>query len=253
MGVVLAGGEGRRFRPLTYYIPKPMVPVGKTERPLLEHIILWLSRGGLKEIIVLVGYRWRQIVNYFADGSRFGVNMRYVVDKPPYFGTGGALRRALDEGVLEESKVALVWYGDILAPVSVSDLLRRHREEGADATLVVSNKYRVPVGVARLGKDMRIVTIEEKPEMEVNVNVGIMALRVDSVKRAMKSASLGYSFDIVGHLLPTMIKAGMKVRAIIYEGPWYDVGSSERYEKLDHEHVEEIMGLDCDVPPYVHL
>ncbi|MEN2999266.1 MAG: nucleotidyltransferase family protein [Acidilobaceae archaeon] len=252
MGVILAGGEGRRFRPLTYYIPKSMVPVGRSERPLLEYIVLWLQMAGVKEILVLAGYRWRQIVNYFGNGSRFGVSMKYLVDKPPYSNTGGALRRAIDEGLIDESDLALVWYGDILAPVNVRELLRKH-EEGADATLVVSSGYRVPVGVVHTEGEENVRSVEEKPEIYVKVSVGVMALNMRSVVKVIENYSLGYAFDITGDLVPAMIRAGMRVRAFVHEGPWYDVGSSERYEKLDHEQVEEMMGVSWEVPPYVRL
>ncbi|MCS7107271.1 MAG: nucleotidyltransferase family protein [Acidilobaceae archaeon] len=253
VGVVLAGGEGKRFRPLTYYIPKSMVPVGRSERPLLEYIVIWLHMAEIRDILVLVGYRWRQIVNYFGDGSRFGVNMKYLVDKAPYSSTGGALKRAIDEGLLSEPTLALIWYGDILAPVNIRELLSRHEEEGADATIVVSSGYRVPVGVVQMERDGSVKSVEEKPEVDMKVSIGVMAIEVKSATRIIKEYSLGHSFDITGDLVPAMIKAGMKVRAMVHPGPWYDVGSSERYEKLDHEHVEEMMGVSCEVPHYVHL
>lgn len=249
--VVLAGGEGRRFRPLTYYIPKPMIPVGNSERPIMEFIIRWVSRWGLRDFIVLVGYRWRQVVNYFGDGSRFGVRLRFVVDKPPYLNTGGALRRALDLGLLDEYEDVLVWYGDIIAPINIEKLVEDHKSSKADVTLVLSSNYNVPVGIARLDEDFRVTDLKEKPRLDLNVTIGVLILKVNSLKYIVETANLGYDFDIMGDLIPSMIRRGMYVKAFIHDGFWYDVGSIERYEKLDHEKLEKIMGIDDIIPDYV--
>ncbi len=249
--VILAGGEGRRFRPLTYYIPKPMIPVGSSERPILEFIVRWLSRWGVRDILVLIGYRWRQVVNYFGDGSRFNVRMRYVVDKPPYSNTGGALRRALDLGLLDEYEDVLIWYGDILAPLNVKELIDVHRSSRADVTLVLTQAYKVPVGIATVDADGRVVELSEKPELGLNATIGILMLKVNSAKRAVESLNLGYDFDIMGDMIPGMISMGFNVRSYIHDKFWYDVGSIERYEKLDHGKLEELLGLAGETLDYV--
>jgi len=251
--VILAGGEGRRFRPLTYYIPKPMIPVGSSERPILEFIIRWVSRWGVRDFLVLIGYRWRQVVNYFGDGSRFNVKMRYVVDKPPYSNTGGALRRALDLGLLNDYEDVLVWYGDILAPINVRDLVEVHRSSRADATLVLTQAYKVPVGIASLNPDGRVVELSEKPELKLNATIGILMLKVDSVKTAIESLNLGYDFDIMGDMIPGMINMGFNIKSFLHNNFWYDVGSIERYEKLDHDKLEELLEVRDETLGYVIL
>ena len=82
VGVVLAGGEGKRLRPLTYYFQKCMIPVGSCQKPLLEYILVHLRKHGIVDAKMLVGYKHEQIVNYFDDGSRFGVRIRYYIDEP---------------------------------------------------------------------------------------------------------------------------------------------------------------------------
>ncbi|MEB2836751.1 MAG: nucleotidyltransferase family protein [Desulfurococcales archaeon] len=231
VAAILAGGEGRRFRPYTEIIPKPMMPVGPEEKPILEHIIQWLSRHGIRDIILLVGYRWRQIRNYFRDGGYWGVTIRYSVDTDEYRDTGGALVNAYRRGLIEGYDRVLVWYGDILASVNVSDLLSRHEEWGADATLVLASRYQVPVGVAALSPEGDIVELQEKPWLDLKVTIGVLVLESDVIPRSHRA--LGNSFDIMSHMIPWMIREGMKVRAYIYEGPWYDVGSMERYAKFD--------------------
>ncbi len=249
--VILAGGEGRRFRPLTYYMPKPMIPVGSSERPILEFIVRWVSKWGVRDFLVLLGYRWRQVVNYFGDGSRFNVRMRYVVDKPPYSNTGGALRRALDLGLLDGYEDVLVWYGDILATLNVKELVEAHRLGEADATIVLSQAYRVPVGIATVDLNGKIVELSEKPELRLNATIGILMLKVDSIRKAIESLNLGYDFDIMGDMIPGMIRMGFNIRPFIHNGFWYDVGSIERYEKLDHEKLEKLLEIPDETPNYV--
>ena len=87
-GLVLCGGEGARLRPLTHYFQKSMIPIGSKQRPLLEFIVRLLKRNEITDICFLVGYKSEQVRNYFDDGSRFGVSVAYVHDKPEYKGTG---------------------------------------------------------------------------------------------------------------------------------------------------------------------
>ncbi|HID04825.1 MAG TPA: nucleotidyltransferase family protein, partial [Aigarchaeota archaeon] len=101
VAAILAGGEGRRFRPYTDLIPKPMVPLGAEEKPLLEYIVNWLAGFGITKFVFLVGYRWRQVANYFGDGFRWGVKIDYSVDDDKYTNTGGALAKALMNGLLD--------------------------------------------------------------------------------------------------------------------------------------------------------
>jgi len=237
VAAVLAGGEGRRFRPYTELIPKPMVPVGSEERPLLEYIVWWLARHGVRDLVFLVGYRWRQVAAYFRDGSQWGVRIRYSVDDERYSNTGGALLKAWKLGLLG-SDVVLVWYGDILAPLDVGALLSTHRKSGARATLAVARGYRVPVGVARV-EDGRVVELVEKPMLPIYATIGILALDPSVLGEA--GEALGSSFDVMGDLIPWMIGRGMRVQAYIHEGPWYDVGSMERYAKLDEAGLGEFL------------
>ena len=250
---ILAGGEGRRFRPLTYYIPKPMIPVGSSERPIMEFIIRWISRHGLRDYVVLVGYRWRQVVNYFGDGSRFDVRIKYVVDRPPYSNTGGALRRALDLGLLDSYRDVLVWYGDIIAPLDVRSLIEDHRGSSADATLVLTSAYTVPVGVARVDESLRVVEMREKPSLNLNATIGVLVFNVGSLRKSIETLGLGYDFDVMSDLIPGMVSGGFKVKAFMYNDFWYDVGSIERYEKLDHGTLEKLLGIEESEVGYVIL
>src|ERR687887_2279392 len=96
--VILAGGLGTRLQPYTFFIPKPMLPLGN--KPLLEYIIEWLkNEGGIDQIVVCVSYLHRTIEDYFDDGARFGVEIEYARSERP-LATAGELKNA--EKILDD-------------------------------------------------------------------------------------------------------------------------------------------------------
>jgi len=241
-GVILAGGEGKRFRPYTEIVPKPMIPIGWPEKPVLEYIVEWMIKHGIRDIVLLVNYKWRYIANYFGDGTRYGARIKYCIDDEKYTNTGGALLKAYREGLLGDK--VFIWYGDILAPVPIKDILQYHEETGADAVLVITDRYKVPVGIAKTDDDGNVVEMREKPELDIHATIGILSLKTYVLDEA--ETRLGTRFDIMGELIPYMIKRGMKVKAYIYRGPWYDVGSLERYKKIDVNEIPRLFGLRRD-------
>ncbi|MGB9725404.1 MAG: nucleotidyltransferase family protein [Fervidicoccaceae archaeon] len=236
--LIVAGGKGTRFHPYTELIPKPMIPLGKEERPVLEFIVRWLVRNDIKDIVMLVNHRWKYVRNYFGDGARFGANISYSIDEPDgYTNTGGAVYKAFMEGFVNER--AIVWYGDILASLDVGKLLSFHQDKGSEITLVVSNKYSVPVGVAELEEDGKVRKMVEKPELSINATIGIVVLEQSVFEKELLS-ELGKNFDLMGELVPAAIQHGKRVYGYKFDGEWYDVGSLERYKKIDPEHLERM-------------
>lgn len=230
--LILAGGSGSRFHPYTEIIPKPMIPIGRNEKPVLELIVNWLKKWGIRDFVFLVNYKWKYIYNYFGDGARFGVRIKYSLDdeREGYFGTGGAVLKAYRTG--EAKGRCLIWYGDILATLNLEDLVKFHEKHDADLTLVVASKYQVPVGVVRVNSDSRVTYIAEKPVLDIPVTIGI-ALAEEHVFRERIEDSIGKSFDFMGDLVPWLLERNFKVYAYMYDGEWFDVGSLERYKKLD--------------------
>jgi mannose-1-phosphate guanylyltransferase len=239
VGVVLAGGEGKRLRPLTYYFQKCMIPVGIKQKPLLEYILLFLKRHGIVDARLLVGYKHEQIRNYFDDGSRFGVKIRYVVDDPSMGGSGGALLNAARKGAFGKADVLLVYYGDILSDINLSAMLRQHVESGSVSTLAVVNGFEVPVGVAEL--DGRVIKgWVEKPKVDIYAGIGIVVLSPEALDALETLSAKRGSIDIMGDLIPELIARGKRVEAFLTDEFWYDVGSTEKYEKLDNKLIDRI-------------
>ncbi len=115
--VILAGGKGTRLRPLTYQMPKPMIPIhGK---PFLQHQLELLKSFGLKDVLLLVSYLGNQIEEYFGDGAKFGLSIKYSYEETP-LGTGGALKNAEDK-LAEEF---LLLNGDTFLPIEYGELIK---------------------------------------------------------------------------------------------------------------------------------
>jgi len=128
--IIIAGGKGERLRPLTNKIPKPMIEV--SGKPILEHIINLFKKNGIKDIIIALCYLPGPIINYFKDGSRFGVNIDYIYENPRKpKGTAGAIISA--EKLLSDTFI--VTYADILRNLNIKEMMKSHRKSNSLATL----------------------------------------------------------------------------------------------------------------------
>ncbi|RLE90019.1 MAG: hypothetical protein DRJ49_01135 [Thermoprotei archaeon] len=239
IALVLCGGEGTRLRPLTFYFQKTMLPIGINQKPLLEYIVRLLSYHRIKHIVMLVGYKYKQIINYFENGSRFGVNIVYVCDDPNLPGTGGALLNAFKQGAFNLEDTLLIYYGDILSNINITEMLNTHHRMKAACTVALAKGYRVRVGVAEV-KNGRIVKLIEKPSLDLPVTIGILAIEGWTLELLQEKGLLKKSMDIMGDIIPELIKRGYTVIPYITSAFWYDIGSTERYEKLNHVEVDRI-------------
>jgi GTP:adenosylcobinamide-phosphate guanylyltransferase len=163
--VIMAGGFGKRLRPLTDQTPKPMLPIDG--RPLMEHTIARLRQAGVRRINVTTHYLPDKITTHFGDGSDFGVELNYVSEDHP-LGTAGALSlvRDVDEPLL-------VINGDILTNMDFAEMLEFHQQRRAELTVGVRHfELEVPYGVLQT-KDGYVCGLQEKPKFEFMVNAGI--------------------------------------------------------------------------------
>lgn len=237
LGVILCGGEGKRLRPLTYYFQKAMIPVGSQQKPLLEYIVRLMKFHGITRIVMLIGYKGQQIVNYFNEGERYGVKISYVWDNPEYGGNGGALLNAYLSGSFEGAKDLLIYYGDILSDINLSDLLRFHKDGEYIATLALSQNYRVSVGVAEL-EGSRVAKLVEKPPLGKPVTIGVLALKIEGMKYLEELSEEKKNIDIMGDLIRRFLERGYKVGGYITKSYWFDLGSTEAFEKLEPHEVD---------------
>ena len=168
--IIIAGGKGERLRPLTSDRPKSMVPLAG--KPILEYQIEWLREGGVTDIVVACGYLHEVIEEYFADGERWGVRMRYSVEDEP-LGRGGALKLAYRQ-VPPSEAVVIATNGDNVNTQPLAPVLRQHKRTGAVVTLVLT-QLRSPYGIVKQ-RGKRITGFTEKPLLPHWLNAGVYAL-----------------------------------------------------------------------------
>jgi mannose-1-phosphate guanylyltransferase len=199
---------------------------------------------GVRDLLLLVGYKHQQIKNYFDEGERFNVKMSYMLDAPDMAGSAGATLNAYRQGALTEEDILAVYYGDIVSNINLREMIRLHEDSGAKVTLALAPDFKVNVGVAELdGKWIK--SFKEKPRLKTAISIGMMILD-GSVLRVMEelySQGSFESFDLMGDVVQYLVDNRDKVAAYITEAFWYDVGSIERYERLSNERVSEELGF----------
>lgn len=174
--VIMAGGKGTRLRPLTYELPKPMLPVAG--RPILERIVLHLVGAGVRNIALSVNYLSHVIVEHFGDGSRFGCKITYLKERKP-LGTAGAL--SLLPVHLKRAPI-IVMNGDLVVDFDVPKLLESHVESKSALTVALKPwQVEIPFGVATM-RGNQILELREKPLERFMVNAGIYVVSPDTLK-----------------------------------------------------------------------
>ena len=221
----MAGGLGTRLRPLTYAIPKPLLPIG--ERPILEILFRQLKRAGFTRAFVSTGYKGELIKSYFGDGKRLGIEVRYVEEKEP-LGTAGAL--ALLRRDLADRPFLMV-NGDVLTRFDFGAFLSKHAASGAELTVAaVRHEVTIPYGVIR-GNGVAIDSVIEKPTERYLVLAGIYAL---SPKVLAHVAEVPAKLDMPT-LIQRIVESGGRVERETIEAFWIDVAKLDDFEQARAE------------------
>ncbi len=172
VGVILAGGYGKRLKPITDYVPKPLVEI-KDGYTILDKQILDMKYAGIDEVYLLVGYLWEKIKERYGDEWK-GVRIHYLVEDEPR-GTLWALKNAFSH--IEEDSV--VRNGDVVADFNIREMIERaSRNENALLTIAVT-RMRSPYGVIDF-KDEVILSFREKPLLDYYINAGIYYIKRDA-------------------------------------------------------------------------
>ena len=167
--VIMAGGLGKRLLPHTSGCPKPMLQIGG--KPILEIILLECIANGLKEFYISVNYLKEKIIDYFGDGSKWGVKINYLIE-PKKLGTAGSLK-LLPQNL---TRPFLVLNGDVLTRLNFKNLLKFHENYKNVATICVKkHEITVPFGVIDC-EGTELKAIEEKPSYEFLINAGVYVI-----------------------------------------------------------------------------
>ena len=183
--VILAGGLGTRLQPYTFFIPKPMLPLGN--KPLLEYTIEWLrDAGGIKDIVICVSYLHRTIEDYFEDGGRYGVKIQYARSDRP-LATAGQLKTA--EKLLDEPFVCV--YGDSVYEFNLRKMLKVHKDAKAFVSMaLMPYTTKLKYGFIDTSKD-DVVAWREKPEISGLINIGCYVMQPEFLKIIPASGAFG--------------------------------------------------------------
>lgn len=227
--VILAGGLGTRLQPYTTFLPKPMLPLG--EKPLLEHLIEWNKKNGIKSIVLCVSYLRRTIEDYFEDGKRFGVNLEYAISNRP-LATAGQLKTA--EGLIDDSFVCM--YGDSIFDFNLKNMISQHLKKKSFITIsLFEYKNNLPYGVIETSKNGRVTAWNEKPEISANINMGCYAMEPDVFGLIPKDKSYGMD-DVVRKA----ISKKKLVRSYLTKKGFIDIGDKASYRKAYQQFLDRL-------------
>jgi mannose-1-phosphate guanylyltransferase len=222
--VVLVGGFGTRLRPLTLTTPKPMLPVGHV--PIIERLVDNLSRGGVTEVTLALGFRPEPFIEAFPDGECNGVALHYAVEPEP-LDTAGAIRFAADYSGIDDTFV--VANGDVLTDLDIAALVDFHRRHSAEATLhLIAVSDPSAFGVVATDSDGRVERFVEKPAPGTapsnEINGGTYVLEPSVVQRI----PIGRKVSIERVTFPAVVADG-RLFGMATDDYWIDTGVPELY------------------------
>ncbi len=227
--VILAGGLGTRLQPYTTFLPKPMLPLG--EKPILEHLIEWIKKNGIKSIVLCVSYLRKTIEDYFEKGNRFGVNIEYAISSKP-LATAGQLKTA--EKFIDDTFVCI--YGDSIFDFSLRSMIKQHTKKKAFVTMSLNEyKTNLPYGVIETSKTGKVLSWNEKPEIKANVNMGCYVMDPKIMSFIPKNKPYG---------MDDVIKKAMSrkklVNSFITKKGFTDIGNKSSYKKAYQDHIKKL-------------
>ena len=218
--VILAGGLGTRLQPYTFFIPKPMLPLGN--KPLLEYIIEWLKKsGGIEKVIICVSYLHRTIEDYFEDGARYGLEIEYARSERP-LATAGQLKTA--EKLLDETFVCV--YGDSVYEFSLKKMIESHRKLKAFVSMALMEySTKLKYGFIELNGNERVTAWREKPEFSGLINIGCYVIEPEFLKFVPKSAAFGMDDAVRKALEQNKLVKGFRINS----SGFIDIGDKKSY------------------------
>jgi mannose-1-phosphate guanylyltransferase len=252
--MILAAGKGTRVRPLTYEVPKPMIPI--LGKPVMAYLIEHLARHGVKEIMVNVSYLHEKIEEYFGEGEQFGVRIGYsfeghttdegeVVPEP--IGSAGGIKKIQEfGGFFDETTIVLC--GDAIVDLDIGAALAEHRAKGALASVITKE---VPLektssyGVVVCDTEGRITEFQEKPSpaeaKSTFASTGIYIFEPEVIDLIPPNTT----FDIGSQLFPLLAERGLPFYAQTRPFNWLDIGSvTDYWQVLQSVLTGEVEGLE---------
>ncbi|HEY0562357.1 MAG TPA: NDP-sugar synthase [Methylophilus sp.] len=235
--MILAAGKGTRVRPLTYELPKPMIPI--LGKPVMAYLIEHLAKHDIKEVMVNVSYLHEKIQQYFEDGHRFGLNIGYSFEGdisngkiiPSPVGSAGGMRKIQDfGGFFDETTIVLC--GDAIIDLDITAAVAEHQRKGALVSLVAKQVPADKVsgyGIVVTDDDGKITSFQEKPSLtEAKSNLASTGIYIFEPE-ALQLIPSGSEFDIGADLFPLLVDKQLPFYAINLPFNWIDIGLVSDY------------------------
>ncbi len=235
--MILAAGKGTRVRPITYTIPKPMIPI--LQKPVMEFLIELLRQHGFDEIMVNVSHLAHEIENYFRDGQRFGVQIGYSFEGKisdgelmgAAVGSAGGMKKIQDFAPFFDDTF-VVLCGDALIDLDLTAAVKWHREKGSIATVIMKTVPKEEVssyGVVVTDETGKIKAFQEKPSVEealsTNINTGIYIFEPE----VLNYIPSNQEYDIGGELFPKLVEMDAPFYGFPMDFEWVDIGKVPDY------------------------
>lgn len=235
--MILAAGKGTRVRPITYTIPKPLIPI--LQKPVMEFLLELLRQHGFDQIMVNVSHLANEIENYFRDGQRFGVQIGYsfegrIVDGAlvgEAIGSAGGMRKIQDfSPFFDDTFVVLC--GDALIDLDLTAAVKWHKAKGAIATVIMKSVPREEVssyGIVVTDELGRVKAFQEKPKVEealsTNISTGIYIFEPE----VLNYIPSGQQYDIGSQLFPKLVEMNAPFYGLVMDFEWVDIGKVPDY------------------------
>jgi mannose-1-phosphate guanylyltransferase len=175
--LILAGGVGERLRPLTESLPKPMIPLDG--RPILWHQVRWLRDAGVTDVVFLLGHLAEVVVDYFGDGSEFGIRAHYSYEDAP-LGRGGALRKGFELMPSGTDELVIATNGDVVTEANLDDMINdfssRVDADAGHLATILTVSMTSPYGIVETDIDGVVRAFKEKSALPYEINAGVYVL-----------------------------------------------------------------------------
>jgi len=219
VAILLVGGFGTRLMPLTKNTPKPMLTVAGV--PVTEHQIAMAKAAGISEIVLATSYLSDVFIPYFGDGSKWGIKIKYAVEKEP-LGTGGAIRNAAQ--LLDSNESVVILNGDVLSSHDLGEQIRQHEANDADVTLHLTEVQDARAfGCVPTDSNGRVTAFLEKMENPVTnqINAGCYVFN----PRVVSTIPLNTVVSVERETFPELVASGAKVFGYVENAYWLDIGT----------------------------
>ena len=219
VAILLVGGFGTRLMPLTRNTPKPMLTVAGI--PVTEHQLMMAKRAGITQIVLATSYLSEVFIPYFGDGSKWGMSIKYAVEKEP-LGTGGAIANAAQ--LLETKESIVILNGDVLSSHDLAEQIRRHEANDADVTLHLTQVEDARAfGCVPTDAQDRVTAFLEKMDNPVTnqINAGCYVFN----PRVISSIPIDTVVSVERETFPKLVSDGAKVYGYLENAYWLDIGT----------------------------